>query len=413
MMMMTMNGRGCGVAVLAQRARRALGLGSCRRHAHAASASGDSRKVYVGGAGVVPVTRQQDVTLEQMGAQAVRAALADADMDPKSVQAVFVGNMMSGMLSKQQHLGPLIANAAGLDLVEASTTEACCGAGGAALRMAYLAVMSGELETVAVVGTELMTHADRETITEALATASHWATEGAKGETFVSLNGKLMAEYMRRYNVPHAKFFPFAQVAHNNAMTAAHAVFPDKPLTLDMYENAPVVTDPIQLFDASPTCDGAACVLLTSNPSLAARAGGKRVRVASSAAATDILAVAMREDPLHLRAVEKSAMDAMSRAGVTHADIDIFELHDAYTSMACLALENAGFVPHGEGVEFAADGHISLDGQLPIATFGGLKARGHPVGATGVYQAAEMFMQLNGTAGMNQVPNTEILLEGE
>eukprot|EP01147_Barroeca_monosierra_P010267 gene10267-2416_t len=374
---------------------------SCKvlcRHVHS-----QPRSVYICGASVVPVTRHQKVTLEDMAAEAIQGALSDGNLDPSSIQALYVGNMMSGMLSKQQHLGPLISNTAKLGPIEAATAEACCGAGGAALRWGYLAVMSGEVDIVAVVGTELMTHADRAMVTESLATASHWKTEGAQGETFVSLNGRLMSEYMHRYGVSHSAFFPFAQVAHMNASTSPHAVFQNKQLSLDMYENSPIISGPIQLYDASPTCDGAACVVLSSIPSLAERTGRKRVRIAASAAASDILAVAQREDVLHLRAVEKSGRDVLSRARITHEEVDIFELHDAYTSMACLSLENVGFVEHGAGVHFAADGHISRDGKLPIATFGGLKARGHPVGATGIYQAAEMYSQLHGVAGPNQV----------
>jgi acetyl-CoA C-acetyltransferase len=171
-----------------------------------------------------------------------------------------------------------------------------------------------------------------------------------------------------------------------------------------------MITDPIRLFDASPMCDGAAAVVLTSRPDLARTGGRPAIRIAGSAAASDILAVNDRPEPLRLKAVEKSAKDALAQARLLHSDIDIFELHDAYTIMACLSLENAGFVPRGEGTAFAKDGGIRLDGSVPMCTFGGLKARGHPVGATGVYQAAEMALQLTNRAGKNQVKDAKVAM---
>eukprot|EP00730_Choanoeca_flexa_P015257 TRINITY_DN6967_c0_g1_i1.p1 TRINITY_DN6967_c0_g1~~TRINITY_DN6967_c0_g1_i1.p1 ORF type:complete len:268 (+),score=50.27 TRINITY_DN6967_c0_g1_i1:110-913(+) len=204
-------------------------------------------RIMVAGAAKLPVTRQQDVTLSGMGGEAIKAALADSDIDPLQVDSLFIGNMMSGMLSSQQHLGPLLANAAGLDNAEAATAEACCGAGGAALRWGYMALMSGEADVVVVAGVEMMTHCDRDVVTKGLATASHWPTEGDCGETFVSLNGHLMTEYMRRYNRPHADFAPFAIEAHTNAGLSEHAVFKNKALDFDTYEGSQTITGPVQV----------------------------------------------------------------------------------------------------------------------------------------------------------------------
>lgn len=381
--------------------------------------------VYVAGSGFVPVTRKQPgATLAAMGGAAVRAALADAGLGgadgggagdaARTVGALYVGNMLSGMLSQQQHLGPLVANAAGLGLAESATAEACCGAGGAALRWGVLAVASGAYETVVVAGVERMTHAELPVVTRALAAASHWETEGGHGETFVSLNGLIMREYMRRHGVPHAAFAPFAVTAHANALAAAHATL-KLAVTPESYEASRVITAPVQLLDASPICDGAAAVVLTSSRALAqsaAAAAGSAplVRVAGSAAATDELRVASRPNPLHLAAVARSTESALALAGLARADVDVFELHDAYAIMACVSLESAGFCAPGEGTRFAAGGRLALGGALPIATFGGLKARGHPVGATGVYQAAEMHRQLQRRAGANQVPGARAAL---
>lgn len=207
---------------------------------------------------------------------------------------------------------------------------------------------------------------------------------------------------------PYYLFLP-AAVPRAFPLATDHATL-KKKISFETFEDARVITEPIKLFDASPMCDGAAAVVLTSRPEFARTGGRPAVRIAGSGAGSDLLAVAERAEPLHLRAVEKSARDALSQARLAHKDVDIFELHDAYTIMACLSIENAGFVPRGEGTRFAGQGGIKLDGEVPMCTFGGLKARGHPVGATGVYQAAEMAMQLTGRAGANQVKDAQVAM---
>jgi acetyl-CoA C-acetyltransferase len=345
-----------------------------------------------------------------MGKSAIAKAIADARLDPSAVTALYVGNMLSGMLSDQQHVGPVLATAAGLSGVETSTVEACCGSGGAALRWGYMAVASGMHETVIVAGVEQMTHREGALVTKGLATASDWEKEGSHGATFVSLNGTLMSMYKSKYGINHEAFGAFPTTAHNNASTSAHATLKKRLASAD-YEKSPVITDPVRLLDACPTCDGAAAVVLTSNRDMARRSDSSAVvRLAGSGAASDILCVMDRPEPLHLAAVQKSTQQALAHAQVEISAVDMFELHDAYSIMACLCLESAGFVLPGEGTQFANDGHLALNGILPFATFGGLKARGHPVGATGVYQAAEVMQQLTGLAGENQVKGAEVAL---
>lgn len=387
--------------------------------------SSEKKEVYIIGVGRTPVTRNiKDVSLEGMGGDAIRAALSDAALTAEVPTALFVGNMLSGMLSNQQHMGPLLADASGMSGVEALTMEACCGAGGAALRMGYMAIASGFHDVVVVAGVEHMTHVSTAEATPALASASHWPSEGALGETFASLNAQLMKIYMERYNVPHSAFAPFSCIPHANALLNPGATL-HKAVTPAMHSEGKTIAEPVRLFDASPICDGSAAVVLTSNRYLALAAATSfasgssapsapfprpLVRIVGSGAATDRLAVAAREDPLELKAVARSAQQALTEAGLLHTDVDVFEAHDAYTIMAALSLENAGFVPKGTALQFAADGGIELGGQLPIATFGGLKARGHPVGATGVYQAVEGVLQLTGAAGDNQVKGAEVVM---
>jgi acetyl-CoA C-acetyltransferase len=218
-----------------------------------------------------------------------------------------------------------------------------------------------------------------------------------------------MRTYMDRYGVAAERFAPFAINAHRNALTNSAALL-HKPIDLATYSAARMVFDPIRLFDVSPVCNGSAALVLVS-PDIAAELGQQpRVRIAGSALATAPLAAARRNDPLELTAVAQSTRKALAEAGVTHGDIDLFEPHDAYTIMTALTLEAAGFAPPGGGLEFADSERIGLAGELPLTTFGGLKARGHPVGATGCYQLVEAYLQLAERAGANQVADARIAL---
>ena len=300
--------------------------------------------------------------------------------------------MLSGMLSHQQHLGALVADAAGLRGVEAATAEAACGSGAAAMRWGYMAIASGIHDVVVVCGVEKMTHTDRYETTRALATASDWPAEGAHGHSFVSLNAVIMQEYIKRYWVNRSLFAAFAINAHANALTNPNALF-HKAVTIEKYEESPTIQSPIRLYDASPICDGSAALVLASSDWLGKSNGVQpRVRVAASAAATDSVGIADRRDLLALDGAALSSRRAYDMANMGPDDIDVFELHDAFTIMAVLSLEGAGFAETGKGLWLGADGEIGLDGKVPVSTFGGLKARGHPVGATGVYQLVETYL---------------------
>lgn len=367
------------------------------------------RDVFIAGVGQTPITKDPESRGRYLGAAAVKEALADATMEPATIRALYVGNMLSGILAQQQQLGGLIADYTGLAGIEAVTIEAACASGGAAIRVAYQAVAGGVHDAVAVCGVERMTHVERESVTRALATAADWELEGACGESFISLNATLMSAYMRKYGVAAARFAPFAITAHHNALTNPNALL-RKPLDLETYLASRIVTDPIRLFDVSPVCNGAAALILVAPHVAQDLASKRRVRIAGSALATAPLALARRPDPLELTAVTSSTRQAMKQAGVDHRDIDLFELHDAYTIMTALALEAAGFADPGAGLDFADCSRIGLTGELPLATFGGLKARGHPVGASGCYQMVEAFLQLMARAGANQVEDASVAL---
>jgi acetyl-CoA C-acetyltransferase len=364
------------------------------------------RDVLIVGASQAPITRDTDMRGRHMAASVVAAALENAGVERSRVDALYVGNMTSGILAGQQQLGGLVADYANLRGVDAVTIEAACASGAAAIRMAYMTIAGGMNDIVVVCGLERMTHVDRDTVTRALATASDWELEGARGESFMSLNARLMRAYMDRYGARPEDFAPFSINAHRNALTNPHAVF-HKAVDLEGYLSSRIVTDPIRLFDASPVCNGSAAVVLAAADVArtlpAPGAPRPRVEIAGSATATAPLALERRDDALDLTAVTVSTQKAMAQAGVSLRDIGLFELHDAYTIMAVLSLESAGFADPGTGTRLGTEGRIGLEGDLPLSTMGGLKARGHPVGATGVYQTVEAFLQLTGAAGPNQV----------
>lgn len=367
------------------------------------------RDVFIAGVGQTPVNKDNGVRGRYLGTAAVEAALEDARIDPARIGALYVGNMLAGILANQQQLGALIADYAGLAGTEAVTVEAACASGGAAARMAYHAVAGGMHDAVIVCGVERMTHVERDTVTRALATAADWELEGVCGESFLSLNATLMRAYMKAYGVAAERFAPFAINAHANALTNPHALL-HKTVDRAIYAASRVVTDPIRLFDVSPICNGSAALVLVA-PHVAAEIGIEaRVRFAGSALATAPLALARRSDPLELTAVAISTRNALAQAGMSHSDIDLFEPHDAYTIMTALALEAAGFAERGRALDFADESRIGLRGELPLATFGGLKARGHPVGATGCYQLVEAYLQLTERAAANQVANARVAM---
>ncbi len=369
------------------------------------------RKVYILGTGQTPVSKGLNLRGRYMAREAIGDALNSAQLETGEVTALYVGNMMAGILGHQQQLGALYADTAGLRGVEAMTLEAACGSGGAAVRIGYAAVAGGLHDVVVVCGMERMTQATREDITAALATAADWELEGCRGESFISLNARLMALYMEHYGLQAADFAPFAIAAHTNALNNPHALL-HKPLDLETYLTSKMLVDPVRLMDAPPTCDGAAAIVLATEEiaHAVARESVQPIRILASAVATDSLAIDTRADRLVLAGATLSSQRAYEQSGLGPDDIDIFELHDAYTVITALSLEAAGFAKPGAAVRLGAEGEIMIDGRLPISTMGGLKARGHPVGATGVYQIVETVLQLTGAAQANQVKNPKIAM---
>ncbi len=349
------------------------------------------RNIFISGIGITPVGEHWETSLRELALQAIHAAQQDAPgLKP---EALFVGNMLAPQLSRQAHLGALIADFAGLRGLEATTVEAAGASGGAAVRQAVLAVASGQIECALVVGVEKLTDKVGAGMVAATATAGDSDWESAQGVTPTALAALIMRRYMHTHQVELKDFAGFSVNAHANAKTNPNAMF-HNALTAEAFVKAGMVAEPINMFDTAPEADGAAALLITAQPG--------PVRVAASAMATDTLAVHDRPDMLDFKAARLASQKAYALAGIKPDDVDVFELHDAFTVFAALSLEAAGFADPGQGWQLGGEA-VSRAGRIPIATFGGLKARGNPGGATGVYQIAEVALQLRGAAGSNQI----------
>ena len=360
--------------------------------------------VSIIGIGQTEVKEHWQTSLRHLSWYAIEAALDNAHTT--DVDAIYVGNMLAGELSNQNHLGALVADFAGLRGIESVTVEAADASGGAAMRQAVLAVQSGLVQTALVVGVEKVTDQTGAPIKSAVATGLDADYEVVHGMTMAATGALLMQRYMHEYGVEVADFANFSVNAHANGAENPLAMFRNR-LKGERFASAPQVASPVSLFDEAPLGDGAAAVIVT-NHERALDMVPKPVRVMGSAIATDTIALHDRRDLLWLRAAELSAQKALSQAGVTVDDIDLAELHDSFTIMAALSLEACGFAARGQGWQLARDQEICRSGRIPISTFGGLKARGNPVGATGVYQIVEVARQLRGEAGSCQVENARI-----
>jgi acetyl-CoA C-acetyltransferase len=362
------------------------------------------RRVSIVGIGQVPVKQRHESGLRKLGAAAVRAALADAGIE--TVDALYAGNMLSDELQGQKHVASLIADEAGLAGIEALEVKAATASGAAALRVGYLTVAGGAAERVVVVGAEKMSDGAP---TTALAKSLDAHREVRDGATMLSHNARLMQLYLERYRPPAGALAHFAVNAHHNACANPNALYCNRGLTVERVMASREISPPLRLLDCAPICDGAAAVILAPASEARQYTTGP-VDILSSAVATDRFRLADRPEPLRLVAAERSVALALARAGVTAAEIDFFELHDAFTIMSCLALEAAGFARPGEGWRLAVEGEIRREGSIPITTLGGLKARGHPIGASALYQACEAVIQLRDQAGPGQVPGARLAM---
>ena len=377
--------------------------------------------VVIAGIGQTPVGEHWEVSLRSLAVKVILAAIKDAGgLRP---QALYVGNMLGATLSRQAHLGALLADFGGLHLgdskdrlyrehragIAAETVEAGGASGGTALRQGYMAVASGLVDVALVVGVEKITDVVGPEVEAALATATDGDFEAIQGLTPTAQAALLARRYMHEFLMPSDWLAGFPLTAHANAVSNKNAMF-RKAISLESYQKAEPLSDPLNMFDVAPNADGAAALILTRAELLPKGFTHPLVRVAASASASDTLGLHNRADPLWFAAAQVSVDHALRKAGIQREQVDLFEYHDVYSIYAALSLEAAGFAQAGQGWKLAADGSIGLTGQIPCATLGGSKARGKPGGATGVYQAVEAALQLQGRAGSNQIAGVKIAM---
>ena len=358
--------------------------------------------VVIAGVGQTPVGEHWDTSLRELSLNAIEGAIQDAGgIQP---QALFVSNMLAPTISGQAHLGALIADFAGLTGIEAVTVEGAGASGGLALRQAYMMVSAGSADAALVLGIEKLTDQTGSGVEAAIATSVDSDYEAVQGLTPTAQAALIMRRYMHEFELEHEIFAGIPVVAHANGASNPNAMF-RRAISVEAYNRAGMVNDPLNMFDIAPGADGAAALLLARRELLPPAFSHTLVRISGSAAVTDTLALHDRPDPLAFHAARLSVERACRQAGIMPQDVHLFELFDAYSIYAILSLEAAGFAERGHGWELAQVDLLSLGGELPISTFGGLKARGNPGGATGVYQAVEAVLQLRGQADANQVPD--------
>ena len=358
-------------------------------------------EVMIAGIGATPVGEHWELSLDNLAAQAMLAAMRDAGvMRP---QALYVGNLLASSISKQANLGTRLAENIGLTGIETFTAEAGEASGAAALRMGYLAVKSGLVESALVLGIEKYTDMVGSEVDGILAYSADYDFESTQGLTPNGLAGLLMQRYIDQYHAPRDAFATLPLLAHANAVHNPLAMY-RKAVDMAAYQRASLVTPPFNLFDVAPYADGAAALLLVSDTVLFRSRQKQPVRVAASSAAIDALALHDRPDPLAFEAAALSLRKALQSAGMGWEDMHLFELWDATSIYGLLALEAGGFAARGQGWHWLLESDLSLKSKLPMLTMGGNKARGFPIGAASVYQAVEAVQQLRGQAGENQVP---------
>jgi acetyl-CoA C-acetyltransferase len=363
------------------------------------------RDVAIIGVGMTKFGELWEDSLRNLYVQAALKAIKDAGVD--HIDSMYVGCMSGGLFTGQEHLGALMADYLGQTPVPATRVESACASGGAALRLGWMEVASGTSDIVLVGGVEKMTDVGGDEATYALATASDQEWEAFGGVTFPGLYAMMAVAHMDRYKTTVKQLALVAVKNHLNGTRNPTAQF-RTTITVDDVLNSVMVADPLHILDCSPITDGAAAVILV--PADQARKLSKHpaVKVLASAAATDTLALHSRKDLSALDAVAKAASVAYKQANKQPSDIQVCEVHDCFTIAEIMSTEALGFFEKGKGGPAVESGQTAIGGRIAVNTSGGLKSKGHPVGATGVAQAIEIVEQLRGEAGERQVAKAKV-----
>lgn len=364
------------------------------------------RDVAIVGIGLTKFGELWDTSFRQLIVEAGVRALEDAEIDGGQIDGMYVGNMSAGQFIHQEHVASLIADHAGLVPIPCTRVEAACASGGVALRHAVIAVASGIHDVVVAGGVEKMTDTLTGQTTGALATAADQEWEAHVGSTFPGLYALMARRHMHDYGTTEEQMAQVAVKNHHNACLNPCAQY-RKEVTVEQVLKSTPVTSPLKLLDCSPITDGGACVIVA--PAERAREfTDTPIIVKGAGQASDNLSIHDRPTLTSLRATIKAAEVAYKMAGVEPKDINLAEVHDCFTIAEIMAIEDLGFCKKGEGGRLTEEGETALHGRIPINTSGGLKGKGHPVGATGVAQAVEMVIQLRGEAGKRQADGAEV-----
>lgn len=356
--------------------------------------------IYVTGAATTKFGELWGTSPRDLAREAVSGALADAKISAKKIDALFVGNMLSGILGGQEHLGAFYAEVLGLN-VPAFKIEGACASGGLALHNAINSILAGQYETVVVLGVEKMTDHRPEDVAVALMGAGN-DIERESGASFPGLYAILARAHMEKFGTTVEELASVSVKNHFHASLNPNAQFRNK-VTIEQVLKSAKIADPLTLLECSPISDGASAVVITSKKS-------KNVKIISSAVATDTIGLAQRESLLELKATKLAAKKAFTSTGIGPEDIDVAEVHDCFSIAEILALEDLGFFKKGKAAQAVANGELTLgtSKHLVVNTSGGLKGCGHPVGATGIKQIVELVQQLRGEAGTRQVKKAKI-----
>ncbi len=352
------------------------------------------RDVAVIGVGMTQFGEIWEKSLRDLYVEAALAAIKDAGVD--HIDSMIVGCMTGGLFVGQEHLGSLMADYLGIKHLPASRVESACASGGLAFRNAFIEVASGMSDIVMAGGVEKMTDISGDGATYALATAADQEYEVYHGATFPGLYALMAVAHMEKYGTTRDMLAAVAVKNHLNGSMNPYAQYPFK-VTLDQVKTSVLVADPLRILDCSPITDGAAAVILTT-VEIARKLGRPYVKVLGSGHATDTIALHSRNDLTTIEATTVAAERAFKMAGKTIKDIDFSEVHDCFTIAEIIVTESLGIFKPGKGGEAVLKGETGLEGSFPINTSGGLKSKGHPVGATGVAQIVEVYKQLCGTA---------------
>jgi acetyl-CoA C-acetyltransferase len=364
------------------------------------------REVAVIGTGLVTFGEMWSKSLRTLWTEAALNALEDAGID--TVDAITIGCMSSGLFTGQEHLASLLADELGMAGVPAMRVESACASGGLALRAGFAEVAAGLADVVLVTGVEKMTDVDGAAATYALGTAADQEWEGFHGITFPGLYAMLARIHMEQFGTTREQLAKVAVKNHANGLLNPHAQYHLR-VTVDDVLDSTMVADPLRLLDCSPITDGAAAMVVTTLERARQIAGDRPiVKISGSGLATDTIALASRGDLSELRAVRLAGERAYEMAGRSPREVHVVEVHDCFTIAEIMATEALGLFERGAGGPAVERGLTSLGGKVPVNPSGGLKAKGHPVGATGVAQAIEIVSQLRGEAGQRQVEGARV-----